>query len=40
MSAVYCSTLMAVAYGKIAKQAALDTQIIRSKQLEDIAKRK
>lgn len=40
MPVVYYSTLMAVAYGKSAKQAALDTQIIRAKQLEDIAERK
>ena len=40
MPVVYYSTLMAVAYGKNAKQAALDTQIIRAKQLEEIAGRK
>ena len=33
----YYSTLMAVAYGATAKEAALDGQIIRAKQLEDIA---
>jgi heterodisulfide reductase subunit B len=33
----YYSTLMAVAYGKSAKEAALDGQIIRAKALEDIA---
>jgi heterodisulfide reductase subunit B len=33
----YYSTLMAVAYGKSAKEAALDGQIIRAKQLEEIA---
>ncbi|MDH5570898.1 MAG: CoB--CoM heterodisulfide reductase iron-sulfur subunit B family protein [Gammaproteobacteria bacterium] len=33
----YYSTLMAVAYGKSAKDAALDGQVIRAKQLEDIA---
>ncbi len=36
---VYYSTLMAVAYGKNGKQAGLDGQIIRAKQLEDIADR-
>ena len=34
---VYYSTLMSVAYGSSAKEAALDGQIIRAKQLEDIA---
>ena len=33
----YYSTLMAVAYGATAKEAALDGQVIRAKQLEDIA---
>jgi heterodisulfide reductase subunit B len=33
----YYSTLMAVAYGKSAKEAALDGQIIRAKKLEEIA---
>ncbi|MDQ1362914.1 MAG: heterodisulfide reductase subunit [Pseudomonadota bacterium] len=33
----YYSTLMAVAYGKNAKEAALDGQIIRAKKLEEIA---
>ena len=33
----YYSTLMAVAYGSSAKEAALDGQVIRAKQLEDIA---
>ncbi len=33
----YYTSLMAVAYGKSAKEAALDGQIIRAKQLEDIA---
>jgi heterodisulfide reductase subunit B len=37
MPVVYYSTLMSVAYGKSAKEAALDGQIIRVKQLEDIA---
>jgi heterodisulfide reductase subunit B len=37
---VYYSTLMAVAYGKSGKQAGLDGQIIRAKQLEEIAERK
>ncbi|MCK5719142.1 MAG: CoB--CoM heterodisulfide reductase iron-sulfur subunit B family protein [Thiomargarita sp.] len=34
---VYYSTLMSVAYGKSAKEAALDGQMIRAKKLEDIA---
>lgn len=33
----YYSTLMSVAYGGSAKDAGLDGQIIRAKQLEDIA---
>ena len=33
----YYSTLMAVAYGKSAKDAALDGQVIKAKKLEDIA---
>jgi len=33
----YYSTLMAVAYGKSAKEAALDGQVIKAKKLEDIA---
>jgi len=37
MPVVYYSTLMSVAYGKSAKEAALDGQIIKAKQLEDIA---
>ncbi|MEJ2382667.1 MAG: CoB--CoM heterodisulfide reductase iron-sulfur subunit B family protein [Gammaproteobacteria bacterium] len=37
MPVVYYSTLMAVAYGKSAKEAALDGQVIRAKQLEEIA---
>jgi heterodisulfide reductase subunit B len=37
MPVVYYSTLMSVAYGKSAKEAGLDGQIIRTKQLEDIA---
>lgn len=34
---VYYSTLMSVAYGKTAKEAALDGQIIKAKKLEEIA---
>ena len=34
---VYYSTLMSVAYGKTAKEAALDGQIIRATKLEEIA---
>ena len=37
MPVVYYSTLMAVAYGKSGKEAGLDGQVIRAKQLEDIA---
>ena len=37
MPCVYYSTLMSVAFGKSAKEAALDGQIIRAKQLEDLA---
>jgi heterodisulfide reductase subunit B len=37
---VYYSTLMAVAYGKSGKEAGLNGQIIRAKQLEEIAERK
>jgi heterodisulfide reductase subunit B len=37
MPVVYYSTLMSVAYGKSAKEAALDGQVIRAKQLEEIA---
>jgi heterodisulfide reductase subunit B len=37
MPSVYYSTLMSVAFGKTAKEAALDGQIIRAKQLEEIA---
>ena len=33
----YYSTLMAVAYGKSAKEAALDGQVIKAKKLEDLA---
>lgn len=36
MPSVYYSTLMSVAFGKTAKEAALDGQIIRAKQLEEI----
>ncbi|HAI70321.1 MAG TPA: heterodisulfide reductase, partial [Gammaproteobacteria bacterium] len=34
---VYYSTLMSVAYGQSAKEAALDGQIIRATKLEEIA---
>jgi heterodisulfide reductase subunit B len=34
---VYYSTLMSVAYGRSAKDAALDGHIIRAKKLEEIA---
>lgn len=37
MPSVYYSTLMSVAFGKSAKDAALDGQIIRAKKLEDLA---
>ncbi|VAW78473.1 Heterodisulfide reductase subunit B-like protein [hydrothermal vent metagenome] len=37
MPVVYYSTLLSVAYGKSAKEAALNGQIIKAKQLEDIA---
>lgn len=37
MPVVYYSTMMAVAYGKDGKEAALDGQIIRAKKLEEIA---
>jgi heterodisulfide reductase subunit B len=37
MPVVYYSTLMAVAFGKSAKQAALAGQVIRAKQLEELA---
>lgn len=37
MPSVYYSTLMSVAYGKSAKDAALDGQIIKAKKLEEIA---
>jgi heterodisulfide reductase subunit B2 len=33
----YYSSLMSVAYGRSAKESALDGQIIRAKKLEDIA---
>ena len=39
MPVVYYSTLMSVAYGKSAKEAGLDGQVIRAKKLEDIAGR-
>ncbi len=37
MPSVYYSTLMSVAYGKGAKEAALDGQVVRAKKLEEIA---
>lgn len=37
LPSVYYSTLMSVAYGKTAKEAALDGQIIKAKKLEEIA---
>jgi len=37
MPSVYYSTLMSVAYGKSAKEAALDGQVVRAKKLEEIA---
>jgi heterodisulfide reductase subunit B len=37
MPVVYYSTLMSVAYGKSGKEAGLDGQVIKAKQLEDIA---
>jgi heterodisulfide reductase subunit B len=37
MPSVYYSTLMSVAYGRSAKDAALNGQIIKAKQLEEIA---
>ena len=40
MPVVYYSTLMSVAFGKTAKQSALNSQIIRAKQLEDITNKK
>ena len=39
MPVVYYSTLMSVAYGASAKDAALNGQVIKAKQLEDIANR-
>jgi heterodisulfide reductase subunit B len=39
MPVVYYSTLMAVAFGKSSRDAALDGQIIRARQLEDLAPR-
>ncbi len=39
MPVVYYSTLMSVAYGKSLKEAGLDGQVIRAKQLEEIAKK-
>jgi heterodisulfide reductase subunit B len=37
MPVVYYSTLMSVAYGKSGKEAGLDGQMIKARQLEDIA---
>jgi heterodisulfide reductase subunit B len=37
MPVTYYSQLMTVAYGGSAKEAGLDGQVIRAKQLEDIA---
>jgi heterodisulfide reductase subunit B len=37
MPVVYYSTLMAVAYGRSAKDAALDGQIIPAKKLDELA---
>ena len=37
MPVVYYSTLMSVAYGKTGKEAGLDGQVIKAKQLEEIA---
>ncbi|SEH05245.1 Uncharacterised protein [Candidatus Venteria ishoeyi] len=37
MPVVYYSTLISVAYGHNAKDSALDGQVIRAKQLEEIA---
>jgi heterodisulfide reductase subunit B len=37
MPVVYYSTLMSVAYGKSGKEASLDGQMIKARQLEDIA---
>jgi len=39
MPSVYYSTLMSVAYGKSAKEAALEGQVVRAKKLEEIALR-
>jgi len=39
MPVVYYSQLMSVAYGKNAKQAGLDGQVIKANKLEDIAKK-
>jgi heterodisulfide reductase subunit B len=39
MPSVYYSTIMSVAFGKTAKEAALDGQMIRAKQLEEVAGR-
>jgi heterodisulfide reductase subunit B len=37
MPVVYYSTLMSVAYGKNIKESGLDGQMIKAKQLEEIA---
>jgi heterodisulfide reductase subunit B2 len=37
MPAVYYSTVMAVAYGRSAKDAALNGQVIPAKKLEELA---
>jgi heterodisulfide reductase subunit B len=37
MPTVYYSTLMTVAYGRNAKDAALDGRVISAKKLEDLA---
>ena len=39
MPVVYYSTLMSVAYGKSGKEAGLDGQVIRARQLEEIAEK-
>ena len=39
MPVVYYSSLMSIAFGRSAKEAALDGQVIPAKQLEDIAKK-
>ena len=39
MPVTYYSTLMSVAFGKSAKESALDSQIIKATKLEEIAKK-